>query len=378
MAYHKKLALVDDRPGLILMACLFYIIQILFIVSRFYARKLKGAPLAADDWVALVSFLIEHLKYNKILVLGLNSVFLAGTIQGAITGHSEVIDDWPLTSPLEHLVEKYKYSFQIMEKMTFGLIKISILLLWKRMISPIRSFQTCCHVMIGVVIAWSIAFLFATVFQCGLNWNWNWAPITLFLTQCSNTLNMLTAFTATDIATDVVIIVMPVPIIWKLHLPTAKKAGLTGLFMLGLFTIGAGIARMYIYLVTSYDKQDNPDFIADFTLFMLWSTIEVNVGMIVCSMPVCGPVAAKIRDRFTTVLGRKHTKYDYVREGNHLTSRSKSLSGSTASCELGICRTAIAARDPWELEDIERQLEAPAAIVVRTQISKTWKSPRAY
>ncbi|KAJ5928272.1 hypothetical protein N7466_007228 [Penicillium verhagenii] len=348
MAYHKKLALVDDRPGLIVMASLFYIIQIL------------------------------HLKYNKILVLGLNSVFLAATIQGAITGHSEVVDDWPLTSPLEHLVEKYKYAFQIMEKMTFGLIKISILLLWKRMISPIRSFQTCCHVMIGVVIAWSIAFVFATVFQCGLNWSWNWAPITLFLTQCSNTLNMLTVFTATDIATDIVIIVLPVPIIWKLHLPTAKKAGLTGLFMLGLFTIGAGIARMYIYLVTSYDKQDNPDFIADFTLFMLWSAIEVNVGMIVCSMPVCGPVAAKIRDGFTTVLGLKHTKYDDMREGNHLTSRSKSLGGSTASCELGTCRTAIAARDPWELDDIERQLEAPAAIVVRTQISKTWKSPQDY
>lgn len=135
---------------------------------------------------------------------------------------------------MEHLAEKYKYAFQITEKIAFGLIKVSILLLWKRMISPIRSFQMSCIIMICVVIAWSIAFLFATIFQCGLHWDWNWAPITLFLTHCTNTLNMLTVFTVTDIVTDFVIIAMPVPIIWRLQLPTAKKLGLTGLFMLGL------------------------------------------------------------------------------------------------------------------------------------------------
>lgn len=51
---------------------------------------------------------------------------------------------------------------------------------------------------------------------------------------------------------------------------------------------------MYIYLVTSYDKQDNPDFIADFTLFILWSEIEANVAMLVCCMPTMGPVMGSI------------------------------------------------------------------------------------
>ena len=67
--------------------------------------------------------------------------------------------------------------------------------------------------MIVLVILWSTAFFFATVFQCGVDWKLNWAPITLFLTQCSNTLNMLTVFTATDIITDVLIIAMPIPMV---------------------------------------------------------------------------------------------------------------------------------------------------------------------
>lgn len=56
---------------------------------------------------------------------------------------------------------------------------------------------------------------------------------------------------------------------------------------------------MYIYLVTSYDKDSNPDFIADFTLFILWSEIEANVAMIVCCMPTLAPVIGKFHDGFT-------------------------------------------------------------------------------
>ena len=67
--------------------------------------------------------------------------------------------------------------------------------------------------MIGIVTAWSVAFFFATVFQCGVDWKLNWAPIEVFLTQCSNTLDMLSVFTATDILTDLMIIAMPIPMV---------------------------------------------------------------------------------------------------------------------------------------------------------------------
>ena len=59
---------------------------------------------------------------------------------------------------------------------------------------------------------------------------------------------------------------------------------------------------MYIYLTTSYDKEDNPDFIADFTLFILWSAIEANVAMIVCCMPTFTPALGKFRDGFASHL----------------------------------------------------------------------------
>ena len=72
--------------------------------------------------------------------------------------------------------------------------------------------------MIGITIAWSLAFFFATVFQCGVEWSLNWAPIIDFLTKCSNTLDMLTVFTATDILTDLMIIAMPIPMVRRPNL----------------------------------------------------------------------------------------------------------------------------------------------------------------
>ncbi|KAL4779980.1 hypothetical protein BJX76DRAFT_351335 [Aspergillus varians] len=287
MAYHRTLTHVNDRPGLIVMTGFFFMTAIVSFILRLYARSLSRLDLGLDDWFALASL---------VLVLGLNGVFLGGLIQGPITGHSLVESGWPVHSDLEELSQKYKYAFQAVEKIAFGLIKISILFLWKRISSPIRSFQLFCWIMIGVVTTWSISFFFATLFQCGTNWSWNWAPIGFFLTECTDTLIMFTVFTATDLLTDFIIMFLSVQLIWQLKMTTVKKIGVTSLFLVGVFTIGAGVARTYIYLVTSYDKENSLDFIADFTLFILWSEIEVNVAMVVCCMPVFGPILGQCRD----------------------------------------------------------------------------------
>ena len=160
---------------------------------------------------------------------------VSGCVQRVITGHSPVVDDWPISTETEHMAEKvrrpsylqstqhrrsyrsqYKYGFQTTEKVAFGLIKLSILFLWRRIFGHVCAFNIASWIMIGIIIAWSTAFFFATVFQCGLDWSLNWAPIAVFLTQCSNTLDMLTVFTATDIITDLLIIAMPIPMVRKI------------------------------------------------------------------------------------------------------------------------------------------------------------------
>ncbi|KAE8154331.1 hypothetical protein BDV25DRAFT_126613 [Aspergillus avenaceus] len=352
MAYHRKLPTTSDRTGLLVMASIFCVTTITVVWLRFYARKLTRIGVGPDDWLALASMFF---------VLALNGIFIGGTAKGAITGHSPVVDNWPVTTPLEHLAQKYKYGFQVVEKVAFALIKLSLLFLWKRMLTSIRWFQVFCWTMIAVVTAWAISFFFATVFQCGTHWDWNWAPISWFLTECTNSLNMLTVFTATDLVTDFIIIIMPVPVIWRLHMPTRKKIGVTSIFLVGFFTIGAGIARMYIYLVTSYDKEDNPDFIADFTLFILWSEIEVNVGMIVCCMPILGPVLGRCRDYVIVLTQSMRLGYSSASNPSH-----------KIPWRGGVHTTAGPGDRNYEDLEAQSGLTGPR-ILARTEISNTYE-----
>lgn len=87
--------------------------------------------------------------------------------------------------------------------------------------------------MIAVVAAWTLAFFFETVFQCGVNWPLNWAPIFTFLAKCTASLDVLTAFGVTDVVTDLIIMAMPIPLIWTLQMPKRKKVAVTCIFALG-------------------------------------------------------------------------------------------------------------------------------------------------
>ncbi|KAI0854094.1 hypothetical protein F5Y00DRAFT_256594 [Daldinia vernicosa] len=271
-----------NRTGLIFMASFFCLMTTIIVLSRVYARRLTRVGLGVDDWLALVALPF---------VLGLNGIFIAGAVEGAITGHSLInSDNKSITSDLEHTAQKYKYAFQITEKLAFGLIKLSLIFLWKRLFGPAKYFTRICWFMIAVTSGWSLSFFFATIFECGTNWTWNWAPIAIFLNQCAGTPIMLSVFTGMDLLTDLIIMFMPVPLIWGLRMPIKKKMGVTSILVLGLFTIGTGAARMYFYIISAYDVDDNPDFLSNFTLFILWSDIEANVAIVICYMPTLTPV----------------------------------------------------------------------------------------
>ncbi|KAK5635985.1 hypothetical protein RRF57_011698 [Xylaria bambusicola] len=349
----RALALVSDRVGLIIMAVIFSILVITAVILRFSARNVTKAGLRIDDWFAVVSL---------IFTLGLNGIFLAGTIEGVITGHSVVVNDLPVTNDLEILTQKYKYAYQTTEKIVFGLIKTTILLLWRRLFARSRRLVIICHVMIAIIAAWTVAFFFETVFQCGTRWSLNWAPIFVFLTMCTASLDVLTVFGVTDILTDLIILVMPIPLIWSLQMPQRKKIAVTGIFALGFFTIGAGIARLFYYLETSYHQKENPDFIADVTLTLLWSTIEVNVALIVCNLPVLGPIFRRFRSNVALIsrrvgissywidITKERTDDDAVNKGSHqLSDLSRTGNLSTIDGESGTVTSSSqqATRDTW-------------------------------
>lgn len=77
---------------------------------------------------------------------------------------------------------------------------------------------------------------------------------------------------AWTILCDVVIIFLPIPLLLKLNVKPAQKAGLLCLFLLGLFTTVCSILRLTQISVIAYGDGNS-------TMLVLWGTIEFNVGV---------------------------------------------------------------------------------------------------
>jgi archaellum biogenesis protein FlaJ (TadC family) len=107
--------------------------------------------------------------------------------------------------------------------------KISILLLYKRIFSVGR-FHIVANILIGIIVAWAITFVCIIVFQCtppDALWN-ELAP-----KSCIDLSSALIATSTINAATDVIILLMPIPYIWKLQTTITQKWMLTGIFLTG-------------------------------------------------------------------------------------------------------------------------------------------------
>lgn len=67
--------------------------------------------------------------------------------------------------------------------------------------------------LITFVGLWTMAFLFATMFQCRLQVDALWGSVEDLMTKCFDTLHPILSLCITDFATDVFIIIFPIPLV---------------------------------------------------------------------------------------------------------------------------------------------------------------------
>lgn len=111
-----------------------------------------------------------------------------------------------------------------------NLTKISILLLYLRIFAVHTWFRRIDHILIGSVTAYMTAAVFAAVFQC--------TPVTRAWDKsitgtCISIEENWYANAGFAIATDVIILVLPVRLIVRLSLPTGDKIAVLGVFLIG-------------------------------------------------------------------------------------------------------------------------------------------------
>lgn len=113
-----------------------------------------------------------------------------------------------------------------------GLIKCSILLILAEIFSVSLLFQRISWGVIALCVAWSLMTILIGFLNCRpIDFNWNLENPE---GHCGNQNAAFAAVGIVDIATDTIIISLPVPMVLKLKLPLSKKIAVISVFAVGL------------------------------------------------------------------------------------------------------------------------------------------------
>ena len=211
--------LADISTRLSLPSLVFSIITPLVVICRFVARTIHGGELSTDDWTILASLVFtETVSVMMIICCG-----------WGFGKHTQLLDR-AIVSKTLHL---YWFA-QILYKLGIGLTKVSILAFYLRVFGVTRWFRISCFVVMGVVVAFTISSVLTSILQC--------SPVKYAYDKsgtgtCIDLGKFWYANAGYNIATDLIIIILPILVIRTLQLPKRTKIALCGVFALGILYV---------------------------------------------------------------------------------------------------------------------------------------------
>ena len=130
-------------------------------------------------------------------------------------------------------VTKLEFALYLVMCLNYGIIKLSVLLLYRRLFVG-EIFNRYTLAMCAIIALWSLSFFFGFAFECHTNITNYWTSPATIEAHCDNTSALVLGFAVSDVLTDLMILAIPIPIVWRLHMSTRSKIGVTGIFLLGL------------------------------------------------------------------------------------------------------------------------------------------------
>ncbi|CAD6590567.1 MAG: hypothetical protein ASARMPREDX12_004421 [Alectoria sarmentosa] len=213
-----------------------------------------------------------------------------GAAIGDLGRHTNVTPDgMPIFNRRMEVLFKIIYISQLTQTVAFGLTKVAVVLFYRR-IFTVRTFSIISWVMIGLTITWTIAFFAANLLQCSPI-SYNWASLDATSGTCIHTTMMYLAQAWSDVFTDILILSMPLPWIWRLQMARMRKFLLFLMFQLGALVVGAGVAKLVVFHKIAIDvAEGDADVTYLLTPTVYWPMVESSLGIVGACLPLLRPI----------------------------------------------------------------------------------------
>ncbi|KAI2638329.1 hypothetical protein GGS21DRAFT_488405 [Xylaria nigripes] len=273
------------EPGYVIAAAiLLSVLDIIAVSLRFGARKKQREALKADDWLMLPA---------TILVTAIGISITYGVAKRSIAYPTEIPPDFDgnplyLTTPQIALIYKIQWAFDLLIPLAFGCIKTSFLFFYRR-IFVVNKHTTTSYLLDGlivIVILSSVAFFFASLFQCRTNFSALWGTTIGIVEKCVDTMHLSLSVCITGFILDLIIITTPIPLVWQLNLPLSRKIPIVGVFLLGSVSIVASLLRLInLARLVAQGFNTDEDGLLVVTQYLYWGIVESGVGIVAACLP---------------------------------------------------------------------------------------------
>ncbi|RFU27368.1 hypothetical protein B7463_g8972, partial [Scytalidium lignicola] len=281
------------------------VIMSIIVALRFYVRGIMLRAIGPDDWVILFGAACS-IAYNG-LCIGQTKWGLGLTI---IQRPHADLDSFSVLN----------YSGKPIYIAGILAFKVSLCLSYLRIITTAtRNYRRIVWLVLITCIAGHLGGILVLIFLCSPVEK-SWKP--LIAGTCIPNANSVYGLGAVSIFYDIIILILPIPMLLSLQINTRKRIGLVGIFCLGVFTTFCSIMRLaQIKSILATGDQ---------TGLVLWATIEMNVGNSLTCLPTLMPIIKYYREKHSSGgrgaydLGDSHgNRLGYLKSGTRTNVTTK-------------------------------------------------------
>ncbi|CAO2656493.1 Nn.00g052960.m01.CDS01 [Neocucurbitaria sp. VM-36] len=228
-------------------------LSVVIVSLRIYTRTFIVRNIGKDDYAMLAAMVFTLAYLATIFVLRSNGMGFSG----------KVLKLDQMTNLIKTVV-----AVEVFYYLCVNAVKVSIVFFYLR-IAAEKTFERLCKFTTYFLSTFCLVCIIVCLTQC-IPLHKMWDLTGLVQGTCINTTAFFYMTSATNIALDIWIIVLPVKVLLNIHRPAREKLALVAIFALGTFSCIASISSDPFY---------------DNVPINTWSMVEINLGIYCASIP---------------------------------------------------------------------------------------------
>ncbi|KAJ9215666.1 hypothetical protein DTO166G4_2772 [Paecilomyces variotii] len=256
----------------VIVVTVFGVVATLTTVSRFLALRMRNVKPGAPEYLIIGALVIVYIFIAIQYIL---------SILGGCGRRITEVDPASAVVTLKTILP-----LEALYGIAMSLVKTSIMLFFFRIFGSKRSFRISVAVVMAIVWMWAVSVILETLLLCRpLAYNWD----AIIDGVCGEKNATFVAAGTLNLVTDLMVMALPIPHIWKLRLSVPKKLALCLVFCMGLLVSVISIVRL-----ASLVAIDFTDITYSVQMGVMWTVLEPELAIICANMPVMKPILSRV------------------------------------------------------------------------------------